>query len=38
MFSTYQSVEKIMQFQKQNDLDEIELIICDEANRSVFLG
>ncbi|WP_230400191.1 hypothetical protein [Campylobacter coli] len=27
-----------MQFQKQNDLDEIELIICDEANRSVFLG
>ncbi|EII8774772.1 DEAD/DEAH box helicase [Campylobacter coli] len=35
IFSTYQSVEKIMQAQKQNDLDEIELIICDEAHRSV---
>ncbi|EAJ6838912.1 DEAD/DEAH box helicase, partial [Campylobacter coli] len=35
IFSTYQSVEKIMQAQKQNDLDEIDLIICDEAHRSV---
>lgn len=35
IFSTYQSVEKVMQAQKQNDLDEIDLIICDEAHRSV---
>ncbi|MBZ7951834.1 DEAD/DEAH box helicase [Campylobacter sp. RM9939] len=35
IFSTYQSVEKIMQAQKQNDLDEIDLMICDEAHRSV---
>ena len=35
IFSTYQSVEKVIQAQKQNDLDEIDLIICDEAHRSV---
>ncbi|MBZ7941454.1 type ISP restriction/modification enzyme [Campylobacter molothri] len=35
IFSTYQSIEKIMQAQKQNDLDEIDLMICDEAHRSV---
>lgn len=35
IFSTYQSVEKIMQAQKLNYLDEIDLMICDEAHRSV---